>query len=34
MLGVLDTVRDESTDKAPVRLVFEPKSPQPGRAPS
>ncbi len=26
MLGVLDTVRDESSDKSPVRLVLEPKS--------
>ncbi len=26
LLGVLDTVRDESSDKAPVRLVLEPKS--------
>jgi topoisomerase-4 subunit A len=26
VLGVLDTVRDESSDKAPVRIVLEPKS--------
>ncbi len=26
LLGVLETVRDESTDKAPVRIVLEPRS--------
>ena len=26
VLGVLDTVRDESSDKAPIRIVLEPKS--------
>jgi topoisomerase-4 subunit A len=26
MLGVLDSVRDESTDKAPVRIVLEPRT--------
>ncbi|ATE59398.1 DNA topoisomerase IV subunit A [Thauera sinica] len=31
MLGVLDTVRDESSDKAPVRIVLEPKSSRQGR---
>jgi len=26
LLSVLDTMRDESTDKEPVRLILEPKS--------
>ena len=26
LLSVLDTLRDESTDKGPVRLILEPKS--------
>ena len=35
MLGVLDSVRDESTDKAPVRIVLEPRAHRkfPGRVP-
>jgi topoisomerase-4 subunit A len=31
VLGVLDTVRDESSDKAPVRIVLEPRSSRVGR---
>lgn len=31
VLGVLDTVRDESSDKAPVRIVLEPRSSRQGR---
>ncbi|NMG33160.1 DNA topoisomerase IV subunit A [Azoarcus sp. TTM-91] len=31
VLGVLDTVRDESSDKSPVRIVLEPKSSRQGR---
>ena len=31
LLGLIDTVRDESSDKAPVRIVLEPKSSRLGR---
>ncbi|MFV0664501.1 DNA topoisomerase IV subunit A [Denitromonas sp.] len=31
VLGVLETVRDESSDKAPIRLVLEPRSSRQGR---
>lgn len=31
VLGVLDTVRDESSDKSPVRIVLEPRSSRQGR---
>ncbi len=31
VLGVLDTVRDESSDKSPIRIVLEPKSSRQGR---